>query len=162
MIRLVIGLGNPGKTYAHTYHNAGHQFAEYARETWDGGPAILISDVFMNASGSAVLAALKKYRVKPEELLVAHDDSDLALGSVKVSFGRGAAGHHGIESIIAALHTNRFWRARIGIRPREEKIRMKASELVLKKVSRVAKSLLEKGFADALLKIQGISGEKKA
>ena len=94
---------------------------------------------------------MRKANAKSEELLVVHDDSDITIGNYKLSFDRGAAGHHGIESIQAVLKTNNFWRLRIGIRPavKSEKAqakRQKAGEFVLKKISSANKKIIERTF----------------
>jgi len=165
--RLIIGLGNPGKEYEKTYHNAGFLFIQYLM---DKKPAnsefriqnseLLKSDVYMNESGKFVAKILKKHSVKPKEILIVHDDSDIELGKYKISFGRGSAGHRGVESIIKSLGTKKFWRLRIGIRRRNtqkdtqnyaEKQRLfisrrKASEIVLKKISKKDWGILEKVF----------------
>ncbi|MBI4085988.1 MAG: aminoacyl-tRNA hydrolase [Candidatus Liptonbacteria bacterium] len=188
-IKLLIGLGNPEKAYENTYHNAGRLFADWLLKT-----LFLLPDakfrkptapknfeylkteyavfarplLFMNESGAAVQAALKFFNAGPEELLVIHDDSDIELGSYKISFGRGAGGHRGAESIIRKLKTKKFWRIRIGIRPpaadkrrlkndisenlrsnlRESATRAKASEIVLKKISRADEKILDSTFRD--------------
>jgi len=163
-IKLVIGLGNPDKSYENTYHNAGFLFIEYLKEK---KPAIsnfqfLISksNAFMNASGGFVKKALKKNGLKPEALLLAHDDSDLNLGNFKFSFGRGSAGHKGVESVVKAIGSKNFWRLRIGIRPISpigpikrtkadlpaEARRAKAGAFVLKRISAKDKGVLEKVF----------------
>lgn len=149
--KLVIGLGNPDQKYLNTYHNVGRLFIDYLEKnyTLSPKPYTLKSDVYMNESGKFIAKALKKYNVKPENLLVVHDDSDLKVGQYKSAFGRGAAGHHGVESIQAAIKTNDFWRLRIGIRPPKEKIRQKAERFVLKKISASHKKLLEEVFEKA-------------
>lgn len=150
-IKLIIGLGNPDKKYRNTYHNAGHAFVDYLKRqgTMDKG-GVLQSDVYMNESGKFVAKEIKKRGLKPEQLLIAHDDSDIEIGKYKLSFNRGAAGHHGIESIIRALGTKNFWRLRIGIRQgtkgNGQGIRMKARDFVLKKVSAEDKKILETTF----------------
>lgn len=141
-IKLVIGLGNPDKQYDKTYHNVGHLFVDYI-----SGDAQK-TDVYMNESGKYVKKAIKKSGIKSEELLIAHDDSDLEIGKYKIDFGRGAAGHHGIESIQQNLKTNDFWRLRIGIRPANETIRQKAEEFVLKKISAADMATLNKVFQE--------------
>ncbi len=142
-IKLIIGLGNPGPKYANTYHNVGHMAADYL-----AGERTLKSDSYMNKSGVAVANALKKYGVEAEDLLIIHDDSDIEIGKYKMDFGRGAGGHHGVESVQQHLKTNEFWRLRIGIRPPQnpDEIRMKAVEFVLKKISPSDKKILEKVF----------------
>lgn len=79
---------------------------------------LAVPTTFMNESGIAAHEALKFFKLKPEELCVIHDDSDIELGKYKVSVGRGSAGHHGVDSIVGALKTNAFTRIRIGIRPK--------------------------------------------
>lgn len=145
-IKLVIGLGNPDKQYENTYHNVGHLFIDQL--TTDDKRLTTKTDVYMNESGKFVAKAAKKIGAKPEEILIAHDDSDLEIGKYKIDFGRGAAGHHGIESIQQHLKTNDFWRVRIGIRPANEEVRQKAEEFVLKKISAADMATLKKVFEE--------------
>ena len=104
----------------------------------------------MNKSGEFVKELIKKSKVKSENLLIVHDDSDIELGFYKLSFGRNSAGHRGVQNIISQLKTKNFWRLRIGIRPAREKARAKADELVLKNISPVSKKKLEEVFKKAL------------
>lgn len=179
-LKLIIGLGNPDKKYANTYHNVGILFINYLKNTpVASGPdtksgsrlpyqkeelrrrgyTLVASNVYMNESGRFVAQALKKHNVRPDELLVAHDDSDIALGSFKISFGRGAAGHKGAESVIRALKTKNFRRARIGIRPEEQDggKRKKAEEFVLKRLSPKNRGVLEKVFERLATQISATS-----
>lgn len=150
--KLVIGLGNPGKKYENTYHNAGFLFIDDLTKKEEVGWKKIktfqfcrLDDtifakplVYMNSSGGAAKDALSYFKLKPEAALVIHDDSDLYIGSYKLVHGRGAGGHHGIESIIESLGTKNFWRLRIGIRPPitdKKNPRKKAEEFVLKKIS---------------------------
>lgn len=150
-IKLIIGLGNPGQEYENTYHNAGNKFVDFLKDKIVGedisykkekgfeyvkiGSLVLAKTlVFMNESGLAVKKAAIFAKVKPEEVLVVHDDSDLNIGNQKISLNRGTGGHKGIESIAQNLKTKNFWRLRIGIRP-EEKNRSKAGSFVLKNIS---------------------------
>lgn len=148
--KLIIGLGNPDSKYHNTYHNVGHLFIDHLTKSSQLKAKILKTDVYMNESGGVVKKALKKFCAKPEELLVVHDDSDIYLGNYKLSFGRGAAGHHGVENIQAALKTKNFWRLRIGIRPQNPPSlklrRAKAGKFVLKKISPTDKKILESIF----------------
>lgn len=100
----------------------------------------------MNESGSFVLKALKKSDVKHAELLIIQDDSDIEIGKYKFSFGRGSAGHKGIESIIKSLKTKNFWRLRIGIAKPAAAKKIKAEELVLKKINKTNKEILNAVF----------------
>lgn len=133
-----LGIGNPGTRYEATYHNAGRRAAARFiaraghprfRIPRPGAPFTLarrndyyfaLSKTFMNESGKAAQALLARARRDPRALAVLHDDADLARGKVAIEFGRGAAGHHGVLSIIRTLGTKDFWRVRIGIRPPDE------------------------------------------
>jgi PTH1 family peptidyl-tRNA hydrolase len=157
-IKLIIGLGNPDKHYEDTYHNAGFLFIDYLK-THNLQPK-LKTNCYMNESGGFVKKALQKQGIKPEELFLIHDDSDLNLGKYKIAFGRGAAGHKGVESVIKALKTKDFWRLRIGIRPigptgpigliRRIGRRKKAGDFVLKKISPRNRETLEKLFEEII------------
>ena len=134
-IKLVVGLGNPGREYENTRHNAGFWFVDaLARELGTSfqkeakfhgevakspGVWLLKPTTFMNRSGQAVGALAKFYQITPAEILVAHDEMDLPAGGVKMKIG-GAAGSNGIKDIVNHLATKEFWRLRIGIgHPRE-------------------------------------------
>ena len=92
-IKLIIGLGNPDPEYTDTYHNVGHLFIDFLSSEPNTKYQLLKSPYYMNRSGEFVKEEMKHHQTKPENLLVAHDDSDLTLGSYKLSFGRGSAGH---------------------------------------------------------------------
>lgn len=168
-IKLIIGLGNPGEEYAHTFHNAGRLFIawraqscgkeighfktptrkHFSYETCDG-QTLAVPTTFMNESGIAVSEALAFFNAAPEELLVVHDDSDLNLGEHAYAFDRGSAGHHGIDSVVGALGTTAFWRLRIGIRPEIEGPRKKAGEFVLRQLSLAERERLQGVFGDVV------------
>lgn len=169
----IVGLGNPGDKYKKTYHNAGLMFIDYLlRELRNSGelktgklrsshffkPAdykglILVkSNVFMNESGQALQDCLKYFKLKPAELYVAHDDSDIELGQYKISFGRGSAGHKGVQSIIDALGTKNFWRLRMGIKGKTQR-KQKAQDIVLKNIPQKQLKILFKVFKDIYEKV---------
>ncbi|MDQ6568233.1 MAG: aminoacyl-tRNA hydrolase [Haemophilus parahaemolyticus] len=135
-IKLIVGLANPGAKYEGTRHNAGEWFVnELARmyntslkeeakyfgkvakiNTAQGEVRLLVPTTFMNLSGKAVGALANFYRIKPEEILVAHDELDLPPGVAKIKQGGGHGGHNGLKDIIASLgNNNNFYRVRIGI-----------------------------------------------
>ena len=133
-MRLVVGLGNPGKKYERTRHNAGfwwvEKLADNARANLRGegkfhgrvaklsGPSeiwLLLPETFMNDSGRAVAALASFYKVAPQEILVVHDELDLAPGVAKLKLGGGASGHNGLKDIIDCLGSRDFWRLRLGI-----------------------------------------------
>jgi PTH1 family peptidyl-tRNA hydrolase len=136
---LVVGLGNPGKKFEKTRHNVGflvlNEFSKnnnfpkfklskkFQAEITEGeiaGQKVILAKprTFMNLSGKCVKLLTKTYNLKPNNLIAIHDDLDLPLGKIKISFGRGAAGHKGVESIIRELKTKNFVRFRIGIKPK--------------------------------------------
>lgn len=173
----MIGLGNPGEKYAGTYHNAGWEILDFLKtklgEKYDGGGAkggkgfhfyqygetiLAYPDIFMNRSGEAVRSALAWFKKQPEDVVVFHDDSDLAVGEWREATG-GAAGHHGIESILESMSGSGILRVRIGIRdPREKKgehPRRKAGEFVLKKISKEDREKLESVFQELAERFMG-------
>jgi len=97
---------------------------------------------YMNESGKALAQALMDFKLTPSDILVVHDDADIMLGKYKISYGRGAAGHRGVLSIMKELGTQNFLRARIGIRSRSGK----AGKFVLEKIPLQHKKLLYSAF----------------
>ena len=133
-MKLIVGLGNPGKEYSTNRHNIGflciNHFAKVHRISLDkkqgkaragtgnitGTEVVLAKpQTYMNASGISVIQLLRKYKIDPVDLIVVHDDLDLPLGKIRIRKGSSAAGHNGIKSIIAALGTQDFIRIRVGI-----------------------------------------------
>ena len=134
-IRLIVGLGNPGREYETTRHNAGFQWVDEfarlqklsvkseakfhgltARGQLHGHEMLLLKpQTFMNVSGRAVGALMQFYKVAPAEMLVVHDELDLPPGVARLKLGGGHGGHNGLKDIIAHLGTRDFWRLRIGI-----------------------------------------------
>lgn len=133
----IVGLGNPGTKYEKTRHNIGREMLTYTMEANGFGKMIdsrkyvgritegviegvevvfLFPDTYMNNSGSSVKKMITKQEA--EKLIVVYDDIDLAIGEVKVSFGRGAGGHNGVASIIQEIGTKDFVRVRVGIASR--------------------------------------------
>ena len=131
-MRIVVGLGNSGEKYVKNRHNVGFMVVEEIIKRYVASPhvskklesilyfldkeRILVKpQSFMNASGRAVNRVANYYKINPKELLVVHDDIDLTFGEIKHQFGRGAAGHKGVESIIEALGSDQFNRVRVGV-----------------------------------------------
>ena len=112
-MKLLFGIGNPGKEYEGTRHNVGHDFVMAA----NGEEHFLCvtSDVFVNQSGPEVKKYAAKHKLKADSIIIVHDDLDIEFGKFKISFDRNSAGHKGVQSIITALKTKKFWRLRIGI-----------------------------------------------
>ena len=127
MIKLLVFLGNPGKEYRETRHNAGFLLADsiYPDVSWkmkfhsmmteDGGRKILKPMTMMNLSGTAVSEAATFYKLKAEEILIIHDDLELPLGKAKLQKGGGLQGHNGLRSIKERIGSADFFRLRIGI-----------------------------------------------
>jgi PTH1 family peptidyl-tRNA hydrolase len=137
MTWVIVGLGNPGAEYADTRHNVGRKvlekFAEkHAFGVWKSdmrsrslmtrgvvahkASVLVMPETFMNESGRAVSAFTKGVKAA-ETLVVVYDELDMPLGTMKISFDRGSAGHRGIESIVKAVGTTKFWRIRVGVSP---------------------------------------------
>jgi PTH1 family peptidyl-tRNA hydrolase len=143
-MKLIVGLGNPGTKYEDTRHNFGFiildhflkDFSSANKSSFEDSSkfksSIFILDwqpkkaatekvilakpkTFMNNSGQAVSLISSFYKIKPEDIWVVYDELDLPLGTMKIRLGGSSAGHHGVESIIEALKTDKFWRFRIGI-----------------------------------------------
>jgi len=131
IIRLVAGLGNPGREHAATRHNAGFWFVDalarllgtaFAHESRFAGEVARAGDVrlvkpmtYMNLSGRSVGGLARFYGYQPDEILVVHDELDLRPGDIRVKLGGGVAGHNGLRDIQAQLGAPDFWRMRIGI-----------------------------------------------
>ncbi|MDQ5849319.1 MAG: aminoacyl-tRNA hydrolase [Pseudomonadota bacterium] len=136
MIRLVVGLGNPGKEYERTRHNAGFWLVErfasanginlrkdmkfkalVARMEGAGaaGQWLLLPQSFMNLSGQPVQMLAGFFKIKPDEILVVHDELDFPPGTAKVKQGGGIAGHNGLKDISQRLATHDYWRLRLGV-----------------------------------------------
>lgn len=157
MALVIVGLGNPGKEYEKTRHNAGrnavelvaknNDFDEFvfnktakalvAKGAIEGENATLVlPETMMNLSGKAVSAIVKSPKAA-KNLLVIHDDLDLPLGTIKMVFGRGSGGHKGVESVMRAVKTKDFARIRIGVAPAGKKNqakKLKDEEKVIKLV----------------------------
>ncbi len=137
MIRLFVGLGNPGPDYEATRHNAGfwwidaladrlgvslapergfHGVAARVNRPGPGLSCWLLKPMtFMNLSGTAVAALARFYKIEPAQILVVHDELDLQPGQAKLKFGGSHAGHNGLKHIHAQLGTSDYWRLRLGI-----------------------------------------------
>jgi PTH1 family peptidyl-tRNA hydrolase len=134
MTKLIVGLGNPGRSYAGNRHNIGFiclrhfarsrgikfdqkkGLARIGTGTVSRNKLVLARpQTFMNDSGQSVSRLVRKFKVNPQDLLVIHDDLDLPLAKVRISSGSGSGGHKGINSIIEKLGTQDFIRIRVGI-----------------------------------------------
>jgi PTH1 family peptidyl-tRNA hydrolase len=133
-MRLLVGLGNPGREYAWTKHNLGFQVVNYLAELWEipltrtshasvwgqgrvGSATVILAQptTYMNLSGQAVSRLLSYFKLTPEDLVVVHDDLDVPLWRLKLVDHGGPGGHKGILDIISTLHTDEFLRVKLGI-----------------------------------------------
>ena len=165
-VRLVVGLGNPGNTYKRTRHNVGFmvldQIAEdfsialvkqkfdtvFGRGSVDGVEVVLAKPMaFMNRSGPQVQKITRYYRILSEDMLVVHDDIDLAFGRIKIKEKGGDGGHKGVRSIIDAFGGGNFVRLRIGVGRPEAAI--SAADHVLGKFSLKEKKVLHRIITEA-------------
>ncbi len=173
-MKLVIGLGNPGKKYEKTRHNIGQAAVKKLAEDFDFPNFKLVKktrariakkqDVilallvtYMNESGQA-MKSLLKFLSKSDfdrgpNIIVIHDDLDIPLGKIKICQNRSAAGHKGVQSIIEHLKTRDFTRIRIGIKPREN-LNIPLEKFVLKRFSKKEKKPVEEAIG---LTIQAVS-----
>jgi len=167
-IRLVAGLGNPGREYAATRHNAGFWFVDrlaqtlgatlstesrFAGEVAKAGDVRLVKPMtYMNESGRSVAALARFFGIAPEEILVVHDELDLKPGEAKMKQGGGVAGHNGLRDIQAALGTPQFWRLRLGIgHPRDSALpQQEVVDYVLKPPRAEERDALEAALTRAL------------
>ena len=134
MMKLIVGLGNPGREYAHTKHNVGfdvldilakrHKTKIVTRQSkaligsfeYYGEQILFVKpQTFMNNSGESVVQIVRKNRIKPEDMFVIYDDMDLPLGKLRIRGSGSSGGHKGMKSLIQHLNSSEFTRIRIGI-----------------------------------------------
>jgi len=177
-MKLIVGLGNPGKEYDNTRHNAGFLFLDALREKFlyqntlyptewrtedtflsdiafikNGSKIVAILQkpyTFMNLSGEAVSKIIKKFDIDPSnDLILIHDDLDIQLGEFKIQKGKSPLGHNGVASVEEHLGIKDFKRVRIGIENREDK-NISGTDYVLMKFSKEEKILLDEAIEDAV------------
>ena len=166
MIRLVIGLGNPGKEHERTRHNAGFwlverfaaangvvlrkdpKFQAIVGRHEASGAWLLLPQSFMNASGRPVQMLAGFFKIKPDEILVVHDELDFPPGTARIKQGGGIAGHNGLKDISQRLATHEYWRLRLGVgKPPST---YEGADYVLEKPSAEDKAAIDSAIARAL------------
>ncbi|MFA6511607.1 MAG: aminoacyl-tRNA hydrolase [Patescibacteria group bacterium] len=169
-MKLIVGLGNPGKEYEHTRHNIGFRVVDIVQEKlhapdWDEKPMfkawvsrekdILLAKptTYMNNSGDAIRLLTKHHRLTPEDVLIVYDEIDIVFGKLRIRSQGSAAGHNGVASILKALGTDEVRRFRFGIGPKmpEQK---PAEDFVLERFTDEQENVLKKTLptaADAIL-----------
>ncbi|MCB9799021.1 aminoacyl-tRNA hydrolase [Candidatus Nomurabacteria bacterium] len=173
-MKLIVGLGNPGKQYTKTRHNVGFMVLDelrnklsgyYQADKWNlskkfnaelsgctiAGKKIVLAKpmTFMNASGQSVQLIANFYKIPVEDLIVIHDEKDIPLGEIKIQQDRGPAGHNGIKSIIEHTGSKNFLRVRVGIASKNEKKMQDTSQFVLGKFGMFEKKLLAQAITSA-------------
>jgi PTH1 family peptidyl-tRNA hydrolase len=178
MIKLFVGLGNPGPEYEFTRHNAGFWWIDAVAEAlkiqlvmdkaYHGligrasiqGQAVWLLEPqnFMNSSGKSVAALARFFKIAPQEILVAHDELDMAPGEAKLKLGGSHAGHNGLRDIHAQLGTPEYWRLKLGVG--HPGIKSEVIHWVLKKPSLDHRIAIDQSIARALTALpQMIAGE---
>jgi PTH1 family peptidyl-tRNA hydrolase len=176
LIRLVVGLGNPGKEYERTRHNAGfwlverfasangivlrkdNKFQALVGRHEPSGAWLLLPQSFMNASGRAVQMLAGFFKIKPEEILVVHDELDFPPGTARIKQGGGIAGHNGLKDISQRLATHDYWRLRLGVG--KPPAGMEGADYVLQKPPAEERAAIEAAIEKALAVLpQCLSGD---
>ena len=174
MIKLFVGLGNPGPEYESTRHNAGFwwidamaealkinlamdksYYGQVGRTSINGQPVWLLKpQTFMNLSGKSVAALARFFKIEPQEILVAHDELDIAPGEAKLKLGGSHAGHNGLRDIHAQLGTPDYWRLKLGVG--HPGIKSEVIHWVLKKPSLDHRIAIDQSMARALTALPNI------
>ena len=169
IIKLLIGLGNPSDEYKNNRHNSGFLFLDFLKDkseiqthrnihwTTDikhqsilcrGENYLCVKpQTYMNLSGVSVSSLMSYYKIKTDDIIVFHDDLDIALGKYKIEFGHGPKMHNGITSIEQSIHTQDFWRVRIGIDARNSENKIKGIDYVLQNFSNEERVILNDTFS---------------
>ncbi len=172
MIRLLVGLGNPGPEYEATNHNAGFWWIDAVAQQFgvsltpersyfglvarvnkpstnlEGPLWLLEPQTYMNLSGKSVAALARFFKIMPHEIMVAHDELDLLPGQVKIKNGGGHAGHNGLRDIHAQLGTAEYWRLRLGIG--HPGVKAEVVDYVLRKPTAANREAIHEGIARTL------------
>lgn len=169
-MKLIVGLGNPGEKYENTRHNCGFMVVDHllkelgtTSDDWSnnsklksdiamftisaasGDEKVILAkpQTYMNDSGTAVSLLMNFYKIEAEDLWVVYDELDLPMGSLKIRNGGAAAGHHGVESVMEHVGTDKFWRFRLGIGKSHDR-----EHALSKQIMRDAKEYVLEKFGD--------------
>lgn len=173
-MKLIVGLGNPGKEYEKTRHNVGWLVLDALAETFgsrwqestkanalyqkidlNGHEVELVKPTtYMNNSGQAVAYIKRKHNLNVEDIIVVHDDKDIPLGTVKVQKERGDAGHNGVRSIVEHLKSNAFTRVRVGTASENKRKMQDTTKFVLSRFGLFEKSKFRDAIELAIQKIK--------
>jgi len=182
--KLIVGLGNPGKKYDNTWHNLGFDASAELRAILDlapfkksarfqadvsesklGGEKIILARplTFMNNSGDSVKSIASFFKIKPQDIIVIHDDIDLPLGKIRLANNSSAGGHNGVKSIIEQLGAKNFIRIKIGVKT-DKLEKIAPADYVLMKLDKDDKPAVKKQIKNAAEAAKAIleSGLEKA
>jgi len=169
-MKLIVGLGNPGKEYEKTRHNVGFMVmdrlsevmnvsisnskfkGEYVKLKYKGEDIILLKPMtYMNSSGESVIQIMKYFKIDVKDLLVVYDDLDMPVGKLRLRQSGSAGGHNGIKSIIAHVGTQSFQRIRVGI---DKHPQIKVIDYVLGRFNKEEQPLIDEGVENAVKAIE--------
>lgn len=152
-MKLVVGLGNPGKEYEKTRHNLGFHFIDLLeKEITDSGGVFFKNSSFINEAGKEVKKTISYHKISLEDVLVIHDDFDLELGQFKLQSNRSSAGHKGIQSLINEIGSQGFWRLRVGIG--HPSLGVEANDYVLEHFSSQEQEILGSIYPQILITVK--------
>ena len=152
-MKLIVGLGNPGKQYENTRHNTGFWLVDRLKEDLRGSEVGFFKNTsFINNSGIEVKKAIRRFGVSLEDVLVVHDDFDLDLAKFKLQFGRSSAGHKGVQSVIDELGSKNFWRLRVGVG--HPSVGVEPNDYVLERFSLQEQEILDSLYPQILTTVQ--------
>ena len=172
MVKLLVGLGNPGPEYEQTRHNAGFwwvdaaarrlgahlaadraSFGLLARVNRPEGPLWLLQpQTYMNLSGKSVAALARFYKIAPQEILVVHDELDLQPGQMRLKLGGSHAGHNGLRDIHAQLGSADYWRLRLGIG--HPGVKAEVANYVLRKPPAAEREAIERSVEESVAQLE--------
>lgn len=175
-MKIIIGLGNPGKQYKNTWHNLGFESLDNTKELFScpdfktdkkleadistgqfNNEKIILAkpQTFMNESGRSVSKIIQYYKADTADIIVIHDDVDLPTGKIKISLDSSAGGHNGVKSIITYLKTKKIWRIRIGAKTKKFP-KIDTADYVLGKINLLQKSTIKQAIKKSTQAVEEI------
>ncbi len=170
-MKLIVGLGNPGKEYENTRHNVGFEVLDalvssnkyqvaweyekkFEAEMVRVGEVLLLKPMtFMNRTGVSIKKVKDFYKIKSENIWVVHDDLDIRLGEFKIQLGKGPKKHNGVLSVERELGTKDFWRVRVGVESRKNRL-IPGEKYVLMKFSEEERGVLKKVIEEVVRELE--------
>lgn len=161
-MKLVVGLGNPGRRYANMRHNVGFMVMDRLVRTWKRDPRLhaalakkddilyLKPQTYMNLSGTAVAAVRRYFNISVSQIIVVYDDKDLPFGTVRFREHGSSGGHRGMDSIVRALRTKEISRLKVGIAPAQPEHKLNTTAFVLEAFTKMERTLLPSIIAETI------------